>query len=156
MGNFLFGFTLYHAHYIFIRATNNFIVYYRQGGRQCCFGNFLFGFTLYHAHYIFIRVTNDFIVYYRQGGRQCCFMSLSALLFDRLWFLSLLSLDCRNCGPYLGIWRQNEFRFFSGRTYTRYRNASISNLPFAVRWIAESSRAIGFPTSQTRTHAGQK
>ena len=119
-------------------------------------GNFLFGFTLYHAHYIFIRVTNDFIVYYRQGGRQCCFMSLSALLFDRLWFLSLLSLDCRNRGPYLGIWRQNEFRFFSGRTYTRYRNASISNLPFAVRWIAESSRAIGFPTSQTRTHAGQK
>ena len=30
---------------------------------------------------------------------------------------------------------------------------SISNLPFAVRWIAESSKAIGLPTSQTRTHA---
>ena len=30
---------------------------------------------------------------------------------------------------------------------------SISNLPFAVRWIAESSKAIGLPTSETRTHA---
>ena len=30
---------------------------------------------------------------------------------------------------------------------------SISNLPFAVRWIAESSKAIGLPTSQTRTQA---
>ena len=36
MGNFLFGFTLYHAHYIFIRVTND-LVYYREGGRQCCF-----------------------------------------------------------------------------------------------------------------------
>ena len=30
MRNFLFGFTLYYADYIFIR------VYYREGGRQCC------------------------------------------------------------------------------------------------------------------------
>ena len=36
---------------------------------------------------------------------------------------ALLSLDCRKREPYLGIWRQNEFRFFAGRTYTRYRNA---------------------------------
>ena len=36
MGNFLFEFTLYHAHYIFIRITND-LVYYREGGRQCCF-----------------------------------------------------------------------------------------------------------------------
>ena len=36
MGNFLFEFTLYHAHYIFIRVTND-LVYYREGVRQCCF-----------------------------------------------------------------------------------------------------------------------
>ena len=35
MGNFLFGFTLHHAHYIFIRVTND-LVYYREGSRQCC------------------------------------------------------------------------------------------------------------------------
>ena len=36
VGNFLFGFTLYYAHYIFIRVTND-LVYYREGDRQCCF-----------------------------------------------------------------------------------------------------------------------
>ena len=30
---------------------------------------------------------------------------------------------------------------------------SRSNLPFAVHWIAESSKAIGLPTSQTRIHS---
>ena len=34
--NFLFGFTPHHAHYIFIRVTND-LMYYREGGRQCCF-----------------------------------------------------------------------------------------------------------------------
>ena len=35
VGNFLFGFTLYHARYIiFMRVLNN-LVYYREGGRQC-------------------------------------------------------------------------------------------------------------------------
>ena len=33
VGNFLYGFTLYHAHYTFIRVTND-LVYYREGGRQ--------------------------------------------------------------------------------------------------------------------------
>ena len=36
MGNFLYGFTLHHAHYIFIRVLND-LVYYREGGRQYCF-----------------------------------------------------------------------------------------------------------------------
>ena len=48
-----------------------------------------------------------------------------SLVVRQTWFLSLLSLplDYRKRGPYLGIWRQNEFRFVAGRTYTRYRNA---------------------------------
>ena len=36
VGNFLFGFTLHHAHYIFIRVMND-LVYYREGSQQCCF-----------------------------------------------------------------------------------------------------------------------
>ena len=36
MGNFLLGFALYHARYVFIKVTND-IVYYREGGRQYCF-----------------------------------------------------------------------------------------------------------------------
>ena len=72
-------------------------------------------------------------MYYREGGRQCCFMSLSvsALLFDRLGSSACsVSLDCRKRGPYLGIWQQNEFRFFAGRTYTRYKNAFHKQSPF--------------------------
>ena len=72
-------------------------------------------------------------MYYREGGRQCCFMSLSvsALLFDRLGSSACsVSLDCRKRGLYLGIWQQNEFRFFAGRTYTRYKNAFHKQSPF--------------------------
>ena len=78
-------------------------------------GNFLFGFTLHQAHYIFIRATND-LVYYREGGRQCCFISLS---------VSVYSLQ-------EGLIADTE-------------TLSISNLPFAVHWIAESSKAVDLP-----------
>ena len=62
----------------------------------------------------------------------------------------------KTSGPYLGIWRQNEFRFFAAGTeglIPDTETLSISIPPFAERWIAESSKAIGLPTSQTRTHA---
>ena len=242
MGNFLFGFTLYHIHYIFIRVMNDLVYYHPWKWSQPITDQLLswfftksrqchdfrrnhrqFGFSLEsqlqkynwitvllhrklkgektkrlkhylqnsrqnlsfegvrspkrgklvcaRVHYlprptvspkykpwldqtrpdIFPnRAKTCTITYdYREGGRQCCLRSLSALSFDRLWFLSLLSLDCRKRGPYLGIWWQNEFRLFA-------RTLSISNLPFAVRWIAESSKALGLPTSQTRIYAGQK
>ena len=123
-------------------------------------GNFLFGFTLYYAHYISIRVTND-LVYYREGGRQCNFMSLWALLFDRLGpSISLLSLDCRKRGPYLGIWRQNEFRFFAGRTYTRYGNAFQKHSPFRCTLDCreqQSNRFADITNKNTQSdHFGQK
>ena len=51
------------------------------------------------------------------------------------------------------MWRQNEFRFFARRLIPDTETLSISNLPFAVGWIAGSSKAIGLPTSQTRIHA---
>ena len=53
-----------------------------------------------------------------------------SLVVRYTWFLSLSLLDCRKRGPYLGIWRQNEFKFFAGRTYTRYRNAFHNQSPF--------------------------
>ena len=107
-------------------------------------GNFLFGFTLYHAHYIFIRVAND-LVYSREGGRQCCFMSLSALLFDRLDSSACCHWTARKRGPYLGIWRQNEFRFFARRIYTRYGNAFQKQSPFRCTLDCSPGRGGGLP-----------
>ena len=113
-------------------------------------GNFFFKFTLYHAHYIFIRVTND-LVYYREGGRQCCFMSLSALLFDRLVSSAFCHWTAENVDHILEFGDKMNSDF-AGRIYTRTETLSRSNLPFAVHWIAGSSKAIGLPTPQTRTH----
>ena len=112
-------------------------------------GNFLFGFTLYHVHYI--KVTND-LVYYREGGRQCCFMSLSALLFDRLGFSACSHWTAENVTHILEFGNKMNLNYFQEGLIPDKETLSISNLPFAVRWIAESCKAIGLPTSQTRTH----
>ena len=103
-----------------------------------------------------IRVTND-LVHYREGGRQCCFMNLSALLFDGLGSSSCCHWTAENVGTISwNLATKWIFRFFAAGTeglIPDTETLSISIPPFAVRWIAESSKAIGLPTSQTRTHA---
>ena len=114
-------------------------------------GKFLFGFTLYHAHYMFIRVTND-LVYYREGGRQCRFMSLTALLFDRLGSSACCHWTAENVDHILEFGDKINLDSLQEGLIPDTETLSRSNLPFAVHWIAESSKAIGLPTSQTRTH----
>ena len=116
-------------------------------------GNFLFGFAINHAHYIVIRVT--ILVYYREGGRQCCFMSLPALLFDRIGpqLVHRCHWTAENVDHILEFGDKMNLDSLQEGLIPDTKMPSISNLPFAVHWIAESSKAIGFPTSQTRTHA---
>ena len=113
-------------------------------------GNFLFGFTLYHAHYIFIRVTNN-LVYYRDGGRQCCFMSLSALLFNRPGSSACCHWTAENVDHILEFGDKMNLDSLQEGLIPDTETLSRSNLPFTVHWIAESSKAVGLPTSQT-TH----
>ena len=51
-------------------------------------------------------------------------------LFDKLGSSACCHWTAENVDQYLGIWRQNEFRFFAGRTYTHYRNAFHKQSPF--------------------------
>ena len=113
-------------------------------------GNFLLGFTLNHAHYI--RVTND-LVYYREGGRQYCFMSLLALLFDKLGFSACCHWTAENVDHILEFGYKMNLDSFQEGLIPDTKTLSVSNLPFAIRWIAGSSKAIGLPTSQTTTYA---
>ena len=61
-------------------------------------------------------------MYYREGGRQCCFMSPSALLFDKLGYSACCHWTTENVDHILEFGDKMNFRFFAGRTYTRYRN----------------------------------
>ena len=108
-------------------------------------GNFLFGFTLHHAHYMFIRVTND-LVYYPEDGWQCCFVSLSALLFDKLGSSACCHWTAENVDHILEFGNKMNLDSLQEGLIPYTETLSISNLPFAVRWIAESSKAIDLPT----------
>ena len=114
-------------------------------------GNVLFGFKLYHAHYIFIMFTND-LVYYREGGRHCCFMNLSALLLDRLGSSACCLWTAENVDNILEFGGKMNLDSLQEGLKSDTETFSRSILPFAVHWIAESSKAVGLPTSQTRTH----
>ena len=106
-------------------------------------GNFLFGFTLHHAHYIFIRITND-LVYYREGGRQCCFMTLSAL-FDKLGSLACCHWTAENVDHILKFDGKMNLDSLLEGLIPDTETLSISNLPFAVHWITESSKTVDLP-----------
>ena len=101
---------------------------------------------------LFIRVTND-LVSYRDGGRQFSFMSLSALLFDRLGSSACCHWTAENVDHILEFSDKMNLDSLQEGLTLDTETLSIVNLPFAVRWIAESSKAIDLPTSQTRTHA---
>ena len=107
-------------------------------------GNFLFGFTLHHAHYIFIRVKDD-LRSYREGGRQCCFLSLSALLFDNLGSSACCHWTAENVDHILECGNKMNLDSLQEGLIPDTKMLSISNLPFAVHWIAESSKAVDLP-----------
>ena len=107
-------------------------------------GKFLFGFTLHHAHYIFIRVTND-LAYYREGGQQCCFMSLSALLFNKLGSSACCHWTAENVDHILEFGNKMNLDSLQEGLIPDTEMLSISNLPFAVHWIAESSKVVDLP-----------
>ena len=65
----------------------------------------------------------------------------------------LVVIGLQKTWTYLGIWRQMNLDSLQEGLIPDTETLSISNLPFAVRWIAESSKAIGLPTSQTGTQA---
>ena len=69
-----------------------------------------------------------------RGGRQCCFMSLSALLLDRLW-PQLVVIGLQKTWPISWNLEPNGFRFFAGKTYTRYRNAFHKQSPFISLYV---------------------
>ena len=107
-------------------------------------GKFLFGFTLHHAHYIFIRVTND-LAYYREEGQQCCFMSLSALLFNKLGSSACCHWTAENVDHILEFGNKMNLDSLQEGLIPDTEMLSISNLPFAVHWIAESSKVVDLP-----------
>ena len=79
-------------------------------------------------------------------------MSLSALLFNRLGSSACFHGTAENVDHILEFGDKKNLDYLQEGLIPNTETLSISNLPFAVRWIAESSNAIGLPTSQTRTH----
>ena len=80
-------------------------------------------------------------------------MSLSALVFDRLGSSACCHSTAENVDHILEFGDKINLDSLQEELIPGTETLPISNLPFAVRWIAESSKAIGLPTSQTRTHA---
>ena len=80
-----------------------------------------------------------------------CFMSLSALLLDRLGSSACCHWTAENVDNMLEFGNKMKLDSLQLGLVPYTETLSISNLPFAVHWIAESSKAMGLPTSQTRT-----
>ena len=80
-------------------------------------------------------------------------MSLSALLFNRLGSSACCHWTAENVGHILEFGNKMNLDSLQEGLIPNTEMLSIGNLPFAVCWIAESSKAIGLPTSQTRIHA---
>ena len=105
-------------------------------------GNFfIWIYTTSCTLYIFIRVTND-LVYYLEGGRQCCFMSLSALLFDKLGSSACCHWTAENVDHILEFGDKINLDSLQEGLIPDTEMLSISNLPFAIHWIAANSKAV--------------
>ena len=87
---------------------------------------------------------ND-LVYYRESGRQCCFKSLSALLFDKLGSSACCHWTAENVDQILEFGDKMNLDSLQEGLIPDTETPSISNLPFAVHWIAESSKAVDLP-----------
>ena len=79
-------------------------------------------------------------------------MSLSALLFDRLGSSACCHWTVENMDHILEFGDKMNLDSLQEGLIPDTETLSRSNLPFAVHWIAESSKVISLPTSQTRTH----
>ena len=80
-------------------------------------------------------------------------MSLSDLLFNRLGSSVCCHWTAENVDHILEFGDKMYLDSLQEGLIPDMETLSISNLPFTVCWIAGSSKAIGLPTSQTRTHA---
>ena len=82
---------------------------------------------------------------------------LSALLLDGLGSsVCFIGLQKTGSGPCISIILEFGCKMYLNSLQevliSDAETLSISNIRFAVLWIAESSKAIGLPTAQTRTH----
>ena len=95
------------------------------------------------------------ILYYVTSAQSifgATFLTNDRFLYLPARFLSLLSLDCRNVDHILEFGDKMNLDSLQEGFIPDAATLSRSILPFAVRLIVDSSKAIGLPTSQTRTH----
>ena len=97
-------------------------------------------------HYIIYTIyssgSRTDLVCYQEGGRQCCFSSLSALLFDKLGSSPCCHWTAENVDHILEFGDKITLDSLQEGLLPDIEMLSVSNLPFAVHWIAESSKAV--------------